>query len=119
MDTIFQLHEFAGIGLFLIIVFIVWVVSKYSPRLEQKIAELDVLESVRRLESDIENARDLHQLDRLENFIYVIHDHAKKTTNDPNKYSKRLLDKFHSRYWTLVNDYPGVPQQYLPYVHLL
>lgn len=119
MYQIINLHEYSAFILFLVIVFIVWLVSKYEPKMSLKIAELDILQQVQRLEADFENARDLAQLDRLEGFIEILTANAKKRILDPTKYNKRLYTAYWNKHWSLVNeDYQGLPQNLIPFLTL-
>lgn len=103
--------------LFLVIVFVVWVITKYSPKMENRIAELDVQATVERLEYDILNARDIQQLDKLEKFIDVAYQKAKATTGNAPAYYKRLIKAYNTRFWDLVNtEAPGLPQELIPFI---
>jgi len=115
----YVLTNYSAFILFLVIVLLVWIVSKYEPKIKLKIAEEDILEQVKRLEADFENARDLEQLDRLEKFIEIIHDKAKSVVKDPEPFSKRLYRAYWTKHWDLVNtDYQGLPQSLIPFLTL-
>lgn len=111
------IFQYGAFILFLVIVFIVWVFSKYEPRMKLKLAELDILQQVQRLEADFENARDLEQLDRLEKFIEIITANAKGVVSDPQKFNDRLYRAYWCKHWDLINiEAPGIPQYLIPFL---
>lgn len=111
------INQSSALILFLVIVFVVYIFSKYEPKMRLKIAELEALQIVQRLEQDMQNCRNLDQLDRLDDFIPKIIDEIRKKVHDTDKYATRLFIAYNNRRFEIINvEHPGIEQQYIPYL---
>ena len=117
MEQIINIQEHSAFILFMVIVLIVWIISRYEPKMSLKIAELDLLQQVQRLEADFENCRNLEQLDRLEKFIDTISDNAKKVVSNPKVFSERRDRAYENKHGDRINDtHPGIEQYLIPFL---
>lgn len=112
------ISNYGAFILFLVIVFIVWLFSKYLPVMKVRLSEMEVNDWIKRLESDMKHCPTLESLDRLEKKGDLVIEKAKSMVADTKPYEDRLMRAYNNRHWYLINEYtrPGISQSLIPFL---
>lgn len=113
----FLFHNYGSIALFLLIVAIVWIETKHSPRMLAKVAEMNAADRTSVLIVNIKSQRIMQDLKNLIPEMHATCLYNKATTKHAEVLNKKIWDEYYGqRYYLICTEHPELTQELLPFL---